>query len=75
MFVMVKSNLDDFAGPEQSFFAHAVRFANLLIYKSSLPLRQPRSLSHSGAPADIILASREGNVPRLREDIENAGNG
>ena len=29
-FVMVKSNLDDFAGPEQSFFAE--RFLNSLIY-------------------------------------------
>jgi len=31
-FVMVKSNLDDFAGPEQSFFAE--RFANSLVYRT-----------------------------------------
>ena len=35
---------------------------------------ESRSSSHSGAPADILLASRDGDVPRLLEDIENAGN-
>ena len=44
---------------------------------SGLPSWQsvdPGVFTHSGAPADILLASREGDVARLCEDIVNAGN-
>ena len=40
-----------------------ISFALLLF--AIMAIRRSRSSSHSGVPADILLASREGNVPRL----------
>ena len=45
-----------------------------LLQSAIMVICESRSSSHSGAPADILLASRDGDVPRLLEDIENAGN-
>ena len=41
------------------------RISFALLRSAIMAIRGSRSSSHSGAPADILLASREGNAPRL----------
>ena len=41
------------------------RILNTLFRSGIMAIRGSRSLSQSGAPADILLATSEGNVPRL----------
>ena len=41
------------------------RISFALLRSAIMAIRGSRSLSHNGVPADILLASRKGNVPRL----------
>ena len=61
----------DLAAKVLGWLRYRISFA--LLWSAIMAICGSRSLSHTGAPADLLLASREGNAPRLWEDIENAG--